>query len=1086
MDEMMKGPGNARRIVLCRRLIPLLKTPDLMFVRGTVQLELAEALVPTVRERLGDYAEIRSLFEEAAGWFGANGIVEYWAQALMGLARLNLLAPPPHGDPEISIRVCLDLLRAAERSPIRHLKPEVLALLGGAYLDWKGGDPDQNLAAAIKVLKQALAFRSFSQEAANRARCHILLGTSYLRLRSGSQQANLRAAHDNFAAGLKLVTRRSDRYQWAALQNNLGVALSKLQDRNAEENQEAAIRAFRAALQVRTKAAGLADWAATKGNMAIAFRLRARGNQDSNVERSRSILEDTQKVVDKTRNPGMYADLIMNLGNAYLNRLRGDPQANVQRAIDLFGEAARLRLQLQDRAEWAKSMFNQGFAHLRMPGDPREDVEEAIRLIRLSLTVRTEKAAPTDWAEATMALGTAYESRQVGDLQANRLMAVQLYEDARRVFGLEKRSNRLAQLEHNLGTALRSLGGPHNVEKAILALQRSLKSRRRVDNPIEWAQTMSALGRAYEDAGQFGKSRARAAERCFRQALEVQSPSSSPRDCRTSATELGLILSKRRRWGEAVAAFELAMRADSVLYEFAAGSISREAGLEERGRISRNAACALAMAGRVARAVEVLEKGRARGLAAAVARDRASLDALQRTAPAAVEQFRQTAARLREVEQHQAIHSGQEIESMPTASLEILAIRLAAARSEFQEAVAGIRALPGRSGFMKELRFGDIRSIAARVPVVYVGPAEAGGFAMIVQSKVRFIRLPRATGDWAADLANTYWAAYKDRESDPEQWNMALDETTRQLWAEVMSPIMPFLPKGGAVALVAMDTFGILPLHAAWKPDGRTAGGRIYALDNVSFTYAPNAQTLAASSVAADRSASESILVVADPQPVSAPPLAAAAMMAEIASAYFGRARVLRGSEARRDRVLRALSHYAVLHFDCHGSADVQDPLRSALMLSGDEPLTVADLYAKQIAGVRLVVLSACETAVAGVELVEEVESLATSFLRAGAAGGVGTLWSVRERSTLMLMFRFYELWMKEQLPPVEALSAAQRWLRDTTNGEKSAHFKAHVASGGPLVGPAGVMAGWVAAEDQQAHSNQSTAHWAAFTYFGA
>jgi CHAT domain-containing protein len=49
-----------------------------------------------------------------------------------------------------------------------------------------------------------------------------------------------------------------------------------------------------------------------------------------------------------------------------------------------------------------------------------------------------------------------------------------------------------------------------------------------------------------------------------------------------------------------------------------------------------------------------------------------------------------------------------------------------------------------------------------------------------------------------------------------------------------------------------------------------------------------------------------------------------------------------------------------------------------------------------------------------------------------------------------MLMTRFYQYWKHDQLPPAAALRSAQRWLRDSTNGEKADYFKAtmHDTSG--------------------------------------
>ena len=63
----------------------------------------------------------------------------------------------------------------------------------------------------------------------------------------------------------------------------------------------------------------------------------------------------------------------------------------------------------------------------------------------------------------------------------------------------------------------------------------------------------------------------------------------------------------------------------------------------------------------------------------------------------------------------------------------------------------------------------------------------------------------------------------------------------------------------------------------------------------------------------------------------------------------------------------------------------------------------------------------------------DEVVSLPSAFIRAGFAGAIGSLWKVSEKSTAMLMIRFYQLWRAEGKQPVQALARAQKELREDT-----------------------------------------------------
>ena len=78
----------------------------------------------------------------------------------------------------------------------------------------------------------------------------------------------------------------------------------------------------------------------------------------------------------------------------------------------------------------------------------------------------------------------------------------------------------------------------------------------------------------------------------------------------------------------------------------------------------------------------------------------------------------------------------------------------------------------------------------------------------------------------------------------------------------------------------------------------------------------------------------------------------------------------------------------------------------------------------------RLAVLLACGTALAGTELPDEVVGLSAGWLQAGAIGVLASLWQLSDSKTVALMIKFYELHLLDRLNPVEALWLAQRWLR--------------------------------------------------------
>lgn len=140
---------------------------------------------------------------------------------------------------------------------------------------------------------------------------------------------------------------------------------------------------------------------------------------------------------------------------------------------------------------------------------------------------------------------------------------------------------------------------------------------------------------------------------------------------------------------------------------------------------------------------------------------------------------------------------------------------------------------------------------------------------------------------------------------------------------------------------------------------------------------------------------------------------------------------------ATLDTVLDLLPDLSLAHFCCHGSWNHVEPLLSALHL--DDGLLALALLFKQVPcrQVRLVVLSACESAI-GLQSTsdgEEYLGLPAGFLFAGARSVIGSLWPVPDLSTALLMRRFYDELLDGQTASL-ALQSAQRWLRNLGRAE--------------------------------------------------
>jgi CHAT domain-containing protein/tetratricopeptide (TPR) repeat protein len=464
--------------------------------------------------------------------------------------------------------------------------------------------------------------------------------------------------------------------------------------------------------------------------------------------------------------------------------------------------------------------------------------------------------------------------------------------------------------------------------------------------------------------------------------------------------------SERGSWEEAADAFEQAIETAEALYAPHVVGAHKETLLQRFGDLPADAAYALARAGRIDRAVEALERGRARFLSEAIDRGR--------------------------------VDPGE---------------------------------LPGLD---------LIVSAAAIEPIVYIVVSDRGGAAFIVaDDRVRAVWLDQVTDPVLRERLSAYGRAYEHRHLDPGASMDALDALARWTWDVVMGPIVAELASAQSVVLVPIGLLGLLPLQAAWTIDGSAPSGRRYALDALRLSFAPNARSLIETRRRAERDTPDSALVVADPGG-GAGPLPYSEDEAREVAAAFARSESLVASSATRVGVLARLPHFPVAHLSCHATADVANPRGGALQLA-DGSLTMADLVEAKLEHTRLIVLSACETALVSTALPDEVIGFSSVLLRAGAAGVVGSMWAVPEVGTLLVMACFHALWRDgECLDPAEALRRAQCWVRDATNGEKRERFPAIAELSGAGV-PDRARSFWSGA---RAHSHPY--HWAAFIYVGA
>jgi CHAT domain-containing protein/tetratricopeptide (TPR) repeat protein len=146
-------------------------------------------------------------------------------------------------------------------------------------------------------------------------------------------------------------------------------------------------------------------------------------------------------------------------------------------------------------------------------------------------------------------------------------------------------------------------------------------------------------------------------------------------------------------------------------------------------------------------------------------------------------------------------------------------------------------------------------------------------------------------------------------------------------------------------------------------------------------------------------------------------------------------------SEEAMESVL--IQGYPVVHIASHFELNPGTEEDSHLVLGNGSTLTLGKIKEDNydFGGVEMLTLSACNTAVGGVEgNGSEVESLGSLAQDQGAKGVLATLWPVADRSTGVLMQNFYRMHVdKPGMTKAEALRQAQlAFIRGEVKGNPS------------------------------------------------
>lgn len=466
----------------------------------------------------------------------------------------------------------------------------------------------------------------------------------------------------------------------------------------------------------------------------------------------------------------------------------------------------------------------------------------------------------------------------------------------------------------------------------------------------------------------------------------------------------------------------------------------------------------------VARALEIAEQARSRGLADLLAESRARmrdprLQTIREHEIAAGRRFSEIQKRLNAAADDASRRAGHE--------------ELLVAERDYEELVRRVRReSPAYASlaYPRPLSSADISTaLAADEALVEFLITAKRGFAWVVrrhgirtwqvpghdelQSQLRLLQALLAAGDVTA-----------------------IETLGRRFYQQLLAPAASSLEGARRLVIIPDGPLQRLPFALLRVGDA-------WLIERYPLTLAPSATILAHLRAAPRTHASRPLLALAAPdlgpaaagsafatRGIPARPLAYAVEEARAARRLTGaRAGDILVGAAATERALHAadVGRYRILHVAAHAVIDEMAPRRSAVLLAPDQQedgLLQVNEIANLSLNADLVVLAACQSQVGRVVRGEGLLSLSRAFIHGGARSVVATLWPVDDRATSQVMQWFYR-GLRDGHTPDEALRSAQiRALRSGGPIAAPATWAPFLISGetsAPILGPASGAGIW-------------------------
>jgi CHAT domain-containing protein len=902
-----------------------------------------------------------------------------------------------------------------------------------AYQERSQGEPADNLEQSIAILQSTLQVNTREAFPYKWANTQVNLGAAYFRRIQGKQAHNIELAITCYEAALQVLTKQESPQLWAGIQNNLGVACSQRIQGEKADNLERAIECYNAALEIRTVSALPIDWAETQDNLGSAYLRRIIGDRVDNLEKAIQHYQAVLQVRTHQALPQLWAQTQNNLGNTYLDRIRGDRSENIDRAITCYQGALQVDSREGTPQSWADTQMNLGNAYFsRILGDTATNIELGIQCYQAALLVYTRETHPLNWAKIQQNLGNAYRQITAGDRAENLEQAIRSCEATLQVYSQELDPYYWANSQVILGNAYaeRVKGvREENLKIAIDRYHKALQVNTREALPEDWAMTVTNLGAAYEKLGETEKAIAH-----FNLALEIYTPAAFPRDCLRVGRSLGNIAFTTEKWEKAIEAYSQAIEAVETSRSWISSEQRRQEILESSFRVYANTIQACVNNKQLDKAIEYVERSRSQRLVDLMAsNDLYQGESISPEIQTYLQQYDSLQQQIDSYRYPQLSKIDQEfknvkISTRSRAALAAINESIAQLEAQKQQVWELLRRLdPVLAGEMK-VAAPNLAHIQQLID--YQTTAILSFYTTYQNTHIFVIKRDRITCHTCLEQDKGLQTWIFDRWLLPyvqnkAEWQNSLQSTLSQLANSLDLKQLIEHHLSGIEELIVVPHLYLhsIPFSALPIDNDQYLGDRFL------IRYAPSCQVLEFCHKRPQTNVQLRYGTVEDATEDLPCVSFECSQLAQIYS--IPEERRLRGrSQATVSNYRRLVEQVSGLHSSHHAQSRFDNPLESKLFL-GDGSITLGQLLtpAWRFPNLQDVFLSCCETNLGLTEITDDVLTLSTGFLCAGARSVIATLWAVDDLATALFSI-FYHQYRQQGKSRIVSLQQAQEKLR--------------------------------------------------------